>query len=75
MSLALIHEFDRRGKDFYPFYVAMLRDTGRMTVDEIINKHFAADATSPEFWSKAMGSVLSSIDEFRELSKRQLKAN
>lgn len=38
LSQGLLTELDRRGKDFMPFYRAMLRDTGRMTVDEIVER-------------------------------------
>ena len=57
MSLALMREWEERGDDFYGFYVAMLRDTGRMTVDEIIRRHFGADAADPGFWEGAMQSA------------------
>ena len=67
MSLALMREWEKRGDDFYDFYVKMLRDTGRMTVDEIIREHFGADATDPAFWEEAIGSVKRATDEFRRL--------
>ena len=69
MSLALMRELKVRGKDFYPFYKAMLRDTGRMTVDEIVERHFGADAKDPAFWENAMESVFESIDEFEAMAK------
>ena len=74
MSLALMREWKVRGDDFYPFYKAMLRDTGRMTVDEIIERHFGADAKDPAFWENAMGSVFKSIDEFDRMAAERLKA-
>ncbi len=62
MSLALMREWEERGDDFYGFYVAMLRDTGRMTVDEIIRRHFGADAADPGFWEGAMQSARRSTE-------------
>lgn len=67
MSLALMREWEKRGDDFYDFYVKMLRDTGRMTVDEIIRVHFGADATDPAFWEDAIQPVRWATDEFRKL--------
>ncbi len=67
MSLALMREWEKRGDDFYDFYVKMLRDTGRMTVDEIIRVHFGADATDPAFWEDAIQPVRRATDEFRKL--------
>lgn len=67
MSLALMREWEKRGDDFYDFYVKMLRDTGRMTVDEIIRVHFGADATNPTFWEDVLQPVRSATEEFRDL--------
>ena len=67
MSQALMREWEVRGDAFYAFYTAMLRDTGRMTVDEIIRVHFGADAADPAFWEGAMQSVKQSSDDFARL--------
>ena len=64
ISQALMKELSERGADFYPFYIAMLRDTGRMTVDGIIRKHFGADASDPSFWESVMKGAFESIDLF-----------
>ena len=72
MSQALMHEWKVRGDAFYDFYTAMLRDTGRMTVDEIIRVHFGADAADPAFWEGAMQSVKQSSDDFGKLFKSTL---
>lgn len=69
MSLALMRELRVRGDAFYPFYKAMLRDTGRMTVDQIVERHFGADAKDPVFWENAMQSVFDSIEEFETLAR------
>ena len=45
LSQGLLTELDRRDRDFMPFYRAMLRDTGRMTVDEIVERHFGSNAS------------------------------
>lgn len=72
MSLALMRELKVRGDNFYPFYKAMLRDTGRMTVDEIVERHFGANAKDPIFWENAMSSVFDSIDEFAKMAKARI---
>lgn len=70
LSQGLLTELDRRGKDFMPFYRAMLRDTGRMTVDEIVERHFGASASDPAFWEGCMTGALRSIRRFSEISLR-----
>lgn len=72
LSQALMVELKRRGADFYPFYIRMLRDTGRMTVDDVIRTHFEADASDPKFWENAMQGVLQSVRDFAAASKTQL---
>ena len=53
LSSGLLAELDKRGPDFMPFYRAMLRDTGRDTVDGIVRRHCGADAANPAFWEGA----------------------
>lgn len=74
LSQALMREYLERGEAFYPFYIELLRDTGRMSVDDLIRKHFKADPTSSEFWQKAIDQALSVMPEFRELAKKALTA-
>lgn len=70
LSQGLLTELDRRGDDFMPFYKAMLRDTGRMTVDEIIGTHFKQNAEDPGFWRGCMKGALASIRRFSELTQQ-----
>lgn len=65
LSEGLLTELDRRGKDFMPFYEGLLRDTGRATVDEIVSRHYGADAKDPAFWLGCMRSSLESIEAFK----------
>lgn len=49
-SQGIYAERARRGGDFFGFYTDLLRDTGRMTVEELIQKHFGVSPQSPAFW-------------------------
>ena len=49
-ALGVYAQKDRLGAGFYPAYVNLLRDTGRMTAEEVAAKHLNADLTKPEFW-------------------------
>ncbi len=68
LSQGLLTELDRRGKDFMPFYRAMLRDTGRMTVDEIVERHFGSNASDPAFWEGCMKGALGAIRCFASIN-------
>ncbi len=52
------HEF---GADFRQKYIAILRDTGRMTAEDLVKKHLGEDITKPEFWLKSIKFVTDSI--------------
>lgn len=65
LSQGLIYEFKHRKENFMPFYKAMLRDTGRLTLDELVAKHFQADATSEKFWEQCMEAPLDFVDRFK----------
>ena len=49
-------------------YRAMLRDTGRDTVDGIVRRHCGADAANPAFWETAMQAPLAAVKAFAALS-------
>ncbi len=49
-ALGVYAQKDRLGAGFYPAYVNLLRDTGRMTAEEVASKHLGADLTKPDFW-------------------------
>ena len=67
LSQGLCREQEKRGKDFPRFYREFLRDTGRMTVDELIAKHMGLDATTPDFWNQCLDQACSHIEEFKKL--------
>lgn len=64
LSQGLLTELDRRGKDFVPFYHAVLRDTGRSNLDEIIRRHFGRNASDPGFWNDCMKHPLLQVAAF-----------
>lgn len=65
LSQGLMHALATKGEDFYPFYKALLRDTGRMTVDGIIEKHFGADPAGEAFWEDCLAAPLAAVRRFK----------
>lgn len=59
----------REGAAFADKYDALLRDTGRMTVEELAEKHLNVDLTKPEFWREAMSLAVADVEMFLELTK------
>ena len=58
------------GPGFAEKYADLLRDTGRMTVEELVKTHLGEDLTKPEFWEKAVQNSLKDIDDFLELARK-----
>ena len=56
------------GPGFAARYADLLRDTGRMTVEELAQKHLGVDLTRPDFWEEATEAALASLDQFLRLA-------
>lgn len=60
-SLSLFARQKDFGQDFHKKYVEILRDTGRMTAEDLIQKHLNEDITKPAFWKKSLDVVTESL--------------
>ena len=58
-----------KGEQFYSDYKALLRDTGSMTAEEVVQKHLGMDIRQPEFWQQSVDMVSAQIDAFEQLIK------
>ncbi len=56
------------GPGFEGKYVDLLRDTGRMRVEDLAARHLGADLTKPDFWRKAVDAALADLDEFLRMT-------
>ena len=61
----------QEGRSFASKYVALLRDTGSMDTEALVQKHLGVDLTQPDFWEAAVSRVLEDVDPFVELAARQ----
>jgi oligoendopeptidase F len=57
------------GPAFEQKYVDLLRDTGRMMVEDLAARHLGVDLTKPEFWQAAVDLVIADVEEFMALTK------
>ena len=55
------------GAGFWTKYTEILRDTGRMTAEALVQKHLGEDIRRPEYWQKAIGVVKEKIKAFEAL--------
>lgn len=63
-SLGVYAQQSTLGESFYPKYVALLRDTGRMDAEDLVAKHLGADITQQGFWNDSLRIVSQKIDRF-----------
>jgi oligoendopeptidase F len=68
-SAGIYAEAVRQGAAFEDKYVALLRDTGRMTVEELAQKHLGVDLRRPDFWQSAMDLSVADVHEFLRLTE------
>ncbi|MFF2447640.1 M3 family oligoendopeptidase [Neobacillus sp. NPDC058068] len=67
-SLGIYAKALEEGKGYEEKYMALLRDTASMTVENLAEKHLQVDLTQKDFWEKAVHICLDDIDEFLELT-------
>lgn len=59
----------KEGKTFADRYVALLRDTGLMTVEELAEKHLGVRLDEAGFWNEAVALLLEDVDGFLALTE------
>ncbi len=52
---------------FFERYQALLRDTGRMTAEELARSHLAVELTDEAFWLRTVNSMAPRVDAFEAL--------
>jgi oligoendopeptidase F len=66
-SLGIYAKKAELGSKFHQAYVDILRDTGRMTAEELIQKHLGQDIRKPDFWLGSLKIVEKKIEGFEKL--------
>ncbi|MBI5868585.1 MAG: M3 family oligoendopeptidase [candidate division Zixibacteria bacterium] len=60
----------KEGPSFAKSYRALLSDTGRMTTDEVAQKHLGVDLSKNDFWDAAVARTMADVDEFVALCRK-----
>ncbi|PAV28818.1 oligoendopeptidase [Virgibacillus profundi] len=66
-SLGIYAHAKAKGGSFEDDYIALLRDTGRMNVEELAEKHLNVDLTKTDFWESAIQLCVADVEEFLSL--------
>ena len=69
-SLGVYAQREKLGADFYPAYKALLRDTGRMSAEQLAKRHLGADLTQPQFWRDCVKMAAKSVATFETLAAK-----
>ncbi|WLD92163.1 M3 family oligoendopeptidase [Alkalihalobacillus sp. AL-G] len=68
-SAGIYAKAKEQGTAFEEKYIALLKDTGSMSVEELAEKHLGEDLTKPHFWKQAIQSAVQDVEEFLDLTK------
>ncbi|MNX16223.1 hypothetical protein D3C86_460860 [compost metagenome] len=68
-STGIFARAQREGDAFADKYDALLRDTGRMTVEDLAKKHLNVDLTQPDFWQEAVSLAVADVEQFLEMTE------
>ncbi len=66
-SLGLYSQKDKYGDQFPKVYVSLLKDTGRMTAEDLVKKHFQQDISEKDFWINSLQVVEKFVNDYRDL--------
>jgi oligoendopeptidase F len=71
-SLSIYAKAKESGKGFEKAYLAILRDSGRMSTEELVMKHLGEDITTETFWEKGIEVCVKDAEEFINLTSSYL---
>ena len=67
-ALSLFAKGKEMGPEFESAYIQVLRDSGKMSMEELALKHLNEDITSEEFWEKGIKLCVKDVEDFLELT-------
>ncbi|WP_106494658.1 M3 family oligoendopeptidase [Lentibacillus sp. Marseille-P4043] len=67
-SLGIYAEYLKHPEGFEEKYIALLKDTGSMKVENLAEKHLGVDVTKQDFWAAGIQLMAKDVDEFIRLT-------
>ena len=55
------------GESFFERYTGLLRDTGRMSAEDLASRYLDGDLTQPAFWQRTVNQLESRVNHFERL--------
>lgn len=71
-SLGIYAQKEKSGDQFYELYTQILKDTGKMSAEELIQKHLGQDIAAPKFWEDSLSIVEQTLNDYENLLKEVL---
>ncbi|RKQ34650.1 M3 family oligoendopeptidase [Oceanobacillus halophilus] len=68
-SLGIYAQYMEQPEGFEDKYIALLRDTGSMKVEDLAQKHLGVDLTKQDFWEAGIQLAAKDVDEFIRLTE------
>ncbi|WP_260258374.1 M3 family oligoendopeptidase [Vibrio intestinalis] len=56
-----------KGENFYSNYVELLRDTGSMMAEDVVERHLGMDLSKADFWQQSIDMVAEKVSHFEAL--------
>ncbi|MGP4039094.1 M3 family oligoendopeptidase [Gracilibacillus sp. D59] len=69
-SLGIYAKYLKNPEDFEEKYIALLRDTGSMKVEDLAEKHLGVDITNEDFWVAGIQLMAEDAEEFIRLTDK-----
>lgn len=70
-SISIYAKAKEEGANFEQKYIALLRDTAVMTVEDLALKHLGEDITKRDFWEKGIQLCVNDVEEFIQLTIKE----
>ena len=70
-SLSIYAKALEEGAGFEQKYIALLRDTAIMSVEDLAMKHLGEDITKQEFWAKGVALCVKDVEDFLKLTTEE----
>ncbi|MDJ0706971.1 MAG: M3 family oligoendopeptidase [Leptolyngbyaceae cyanobacterium MO_188.B28] len=67
-SLGIYAQKNRYGEAFNELYTTLLRDTGSMTAEDLVQQHLQQDIRQPEFWQASLDIVDRAVSRLEALA-------
>ncbi|MBE9160615.1 M3 family oligoendopeptidase [Nodosilinea sp. LEGE 06152] len=67
-SLGIYAQKDRYGSAFNDLYTNLLRDTGSMTAEDVVQRHLQQDIRQPQFWQASLDIVDRAVSRLESLA-------